>query len=74
MTLDKDELIELIEKKEVARLNALTQEQLTQEYCEWFSCEEYEIGEASMLNDLMEDYMRYRNDDSVEELQDILER
>ena len=70
----KKDLLRTIEEIELKRINELTLEELQQEIVDWFQCD---VGKretrADLTNDLLEDYMRYRQDESEQELQDLLE-
>lgn len=69
----KEELLEKIESKELARLNSLSFKELIQEVCEWFNDEILECeSRGDITNDYMEDFMRYRQEDSMEELVEVL--
>lgn len=71
--MEKTELLEKIEKKELARLDSLSYEQLSKEANEWFN--DIVLPSESridIINDLMTDFMRYRNDEGVEELTEKL--
>ena len=71
--MTKQEYIQTIEKKELARLNALTYDEIAKEVSEWFndSIEPTESREE-IINDYLADFMRYKQDNSMEELQEIL--
>jgi hypothetical protein len=72
---DKKELLKKIEAKEFDRLNALTFEELEKEVGDWFGeyCSITTTEEADEeLEMLLEDYMRYRSDESEEELLKLL--
>ena len=74
--MDKQTLLDTIERKEFMRLHRLTKNQVEAEIVDWFLDDDGGITEKDtkdkMIEDLMEDFMRYRRDDSVEELMEIL--
>lgn len=73
--MDRNTLLEQVEKKELKRLNFLTMESLKEEFEEWFGIEvEEDDNKESLINVLLEDYMQYRRDDLTEELEEVLTR
>ena len=70
----KDDILEEIRKRETARILFLSDKKLLQEYNDWFGLDETEVDRILMANDLYFDFMRYRADDSEEELKEILKR
>ena len=73
--MTKQELLDLIENKELSRLNTLPTAKLQEEISEWFNDEILECeSREDMTNDYMNDFMRYRQDESIEELQEVLTR
>lgn len=71
--MDKHELIKAIDEKETLRLLDLDDKDLKNEYIEWFQIvDDPTEDRTEMLNDLHKDFMKYREDDSVEELQEKL--
>jgi len=71
--MDKTQLLEAIERKELARLNKLSEAELKREYVEWFGIDMTEIkNKGEMIPDLMTDFMQYRNDSGIEELKELL--
>jgi hypothetical protein len=69
----KKELLKAIEQLEIDRLNGLSVAELKDEYLEWFGIDGIEeVNEPLLSRDLLTDYMRYRQDSGVEELQELL--
>lgn len=71
----KDTILDLISKKEALRILNLTEEKTEEEYFDWFNeSAEKGLTTIEMKNALYDDFMRYRQDDSVEELKEVLTR
>ncbi len=75
--MDKQQLLNEIEEKELQRVNDLSDSALRAEVSEWFTddCGE-DIATAdrnTLIIDYMEDYMRWNNDKSVNELLEMVD-
>lgn len=75
--MDKQQLLDKIEELELNRLNGLFRLELEQEYYEWFEGAIPEnvrrLPDNALRIDLIEDFMQWRQQDSVEELQEKLQ-
>ena len=71
----KKDLLRAIEIQEARRLDELSQEKLICEMIDWFG-EDIPMGESrvKIINEYMEDFMRYRQDEGIEELEEVLKR
>lgn len=74
MEHDKKELLRLVAEKEMKRLNNLSLKDLHKEAQDWFQDEIIPIDRDVIILELVEDYMRYREEESEEELQEILNK
>lgn len=74
--MDKKTLLYKVADKELNRLLKLDRQELEREYYDWFGGAIPEnvdiLPNETLRNDLLEDYMRYREDESIEELQEML--
>lgn len=73
--MDKKELLREIAQKELNRLQSLSYEKLSKEASDWFQDEELASeSREDILNDLFEDFMRYREQENEKELEIVLKR
>lgn len=74
--MNKSELLESIERSERDRLNGLSREKLEAEYSEWFEGANIDsmkrIDTGTLIDDLVDDYMQWRNMDSEKTLEGVL--
>jgi hypothetical protein len=73
--MDKKNLLKEVEQKELDRLHGLNEKDLRAEMDEWFD-EAISPSESrhELITDYMNDYMRYKADESEEELSEILNK
>lgn len=71
--MDKKELLREIARKELDRLENLPLEELRKEASNWFNIE---VGgdRQELTDDLLNDFMRYREAESLEELKHLFEK
>lgn len=69
--MEKQELLDLLEKRELDRINNLSEEAFQKEAGDWFS----ELNAPAFYTraEYMEDFMRWKEDYSVEELKELLD-
>lgn len=74
--MTKKELLKKIEEQELAHICSLPDNELRLEIAEWFTDNQGEdietVDRSDLINDYMEDFMRWQNGKSVEELQELL--
>ncbi len=71
--MDKEKLLRKIEHLELARLNALSHKEVKEELQDWFTLVALpKEPKATLITVFMTDFMKWRSQDSVEELQEKL--
>lgn len=72
--MDKKEMLQIIEQRELRSLQAMNMEELRREVEEWFGepVSPMETREE-LYRDYLEDFMRYRESESEEELLAVIE-
>jgi len=71
----KQDLLDRIEKAEFERIADLSNSAFKKEVLEWFGDNAGNLQNASriqLINDYMEDYMRWQRDKSLEELTELI--
>lgn len=69
----KTELLERLEKKELKRIQNLSDSAFEKEAKEWFGEAFSPTDNMTLIKDYMTDYMRWQNDKSIEELRELVE-
>ncbi len=68
----KEELLILLEARELSRINALSENDFQNEAAEWFGVLADEEWKPYTIDEYMENFMLWQADKSVEELQELL--
>lgn len=79
--MEKQELLELVEKQELNRIDNLSEDELWTEFLDYVMSDqsEEEIAEyknktrIELINIYMEDFMTWKQDYSIDQLEEILE-